>query len=288
MKKNDLSLGLAIIPLIFLVSLLSINVFIYGDNALNGSNQFILLIGGVIAAIIGFYKKIPYKTMITKIAENLQSVTGAILILLFVGALAGSWLISGIIPAMIYFGLKMLHPTIFLPASVIICALISLATGSSWTTSATVGIALVGIGTVLEIPSGMIAGAVISGAYFGDKLSPLSDTTNLAPAMAGGELFKHIRYMTYTTIPSILVTLFVFLIISFTMTTSGNTEINELLLAIEEKFTINMWLFLVPVSVIVLIVKKHPSSNCITSWNSNGSSVCFTFSVTNTIRNYWF
>ena len=258
MKKNDLSLGLAIIPLIFLVFLLSINVFIYGDNALNGSNQFILLLGGVIAAIIGFYKNIPYKTMIKKIAENLQSVTGAILILLFVGALAGSWLISGIIPAMIYFGLKILHPLIFLPASVIICALISLATGSSWTTSATVGIALVGIGTVLEIPSGMVAGAVISGAYFGDKLSPLSDTTNLAPAMAGGELFKHIRYMTYTTIPSILITLFVFLVISFTITTSGNTETNELLLAIEEKFTINMWLFLVPVSVIVLIIKKTP------------------------------
>ena len=258
MKKNDLSLGLAIVPLFFLVFLLSINVFIYGDNALNGSNQFILLIGGAIAAIIGFYQNIPYKTMIKKIAKNLQSVTGAILILLFVGALAGSWLISGIIPAMIYFGLKILHPTIFLPASVIICALISLATGSSWTTSATVGIALVGIGTVLEIPSGMIAGAVISGAYFGDKLSPLSDTTNLAPAMAGGELFKHIRYMTYTTIPSILITLFVFLIISFTITTSGNTETNELLLAIEEKFTINIWLFSVPISVIVLIIKKTP------------------------------
>ena len=258
MKKNELSLGLAIIPLIFLVFLLSINVFIYGDNALNGSNQFILLIGGAIAAIIGFYKKIPYKKMIKKIAENLQSVTGAILILLFVGALAGSWLISGIIPAMIFFGLKILHPTIFLPASVIICALISLVTGSSWTTSATVGIALVGIGNVLEIPSGMVAGAVISGAYFGDKLSPLSDTTNLAPAMAGGELFKHIRYMTFTTIPSILITLFVFLVISFTITTSGNTETNELLLAIEEKFTINMWLFLVPISVIVLIIKRTP------------------------------
>ena len=258
MKKNELSLGLAIIPLIFLVFLLSINVFIYGDNALNGSNQFILLIGGAIAAIIGFYKKIPYKKMIKKIAENLQSVTGAILILLFVGALAGSWLVSGIIPAMIFFGLKILHPTIFLPASVIICALISLATGSSWTTSATVGIALVGIGNVLEIPSGMVAGAVISGAYFGDKLSPLSDTTNLAPAMAGGELFKHIRYMTFTTIPSILITLFVFLVISFTITTSGNTETNELLLAIEEKFTINMWLFLVPISVIVLIIKRTP------------------------------
>ena len=258
MKKNDLSLGLAIFPLIFLVFLLSINVFIYGDNALNGSNQFILLIGGAVAAIIGFYKNITYKTMIKKIAKNLQSVTGAILILLFVGALAGSWLISGIIPAMIYFGLKILHPTIFLPASVIICALISLATGSSWTTSATVGIALVGIGTVLEIPSGMIAGAVISGAYFGDKLSPLSDTTNLAPAMAGGELFKHIRYMSYTTIPSILITLLVFLIISFTITTSGNTETNELLLAIEEKFKINIWLFSVPISVIVLIIKKTP------------------------------
>ncbi|MDA9669848.1 sodium:proton antiporter, partial [Flavobacteriaceae bacterium] len=178
MKKNNLSLITALFPIIILVILLSYNVFIYGDEALGGSNQFILLIGGAIAAIIGFYKKVSYDVMIQKVAENLQSVTGALLILLFVGALAGTWLISGIIPAMIYYGLQILHPDIFLPACIIICAIISLVTGSSWTTSATVGIALIGIGTVLQIPSGMVAGAVISGAYFGDKLSPLSDTTN--------------------------------------------------------------------------------------------------------------
>ena len=217
LKKNNISLITASFPIFILVVLLSYNVFIYGDDALSGSNQFILLIGGAVAAIIGFKNKIEYEFMIQKVAENLKSVTGALLILLFVGALAGTWLISGIIPAMIYYGLQILHPNIFLPACIIICAIISLATGSSWTTSATVGIALIGIGTVLQIPSGMVAGAVISGAYFGDKLSPLSDTTNLAPAMAGGELFTHIRYMTYTTVPSIIITLFVFFVFSLSL-----------------------------------------------------------------------
>jgi len=196
--------------------------------------------------------------MLQRVTENLKSVTGAILILLFVGALAGAWLISGIIPAMIYYGLQILHPGIFLPACIVICAIISLATGSSWTTSATVGIALIGIGKALEIPVGMVAGAVISGAYFGDKLSPLSDTTNLAPAMAGGELFSHIRYMTYTTFPSILVTLVVFSVLSFTQTSQGTADTAVLMAAIEEKFTINLWLFLVPLTVIFLIVKKSP------------------------------
>lgn len=196
--------------------------------------------------------------MIDKVAENLQSVTGALLILLFVGALAGTWLISGIIPAMIYYGLQILHPSIFLPACIIICAIISLATGSSWTTSATVGIALIGIGKVLGIPVGMVAGAVISGAYFGDKLSPLSDTTNLAPAMAGGELFSHIRYMTYTTVPSIVITIIVFTILSLTQNTTGAADTESLMLAIEEKFTITPFLFIVPAVVILLIVKKSP------------------------------
>jgi NhaC family Na+:H+ antiporter len=258
LKKNNLSLITALFPIIILVILLSYNVFIYGDEALGGSNQFILLIGGAIAAIIGFYKKVSYDVMIQKVAENLQSVTGALLILLFVGALAGTWLISGIIPAMIYYGLQILHPDIFLPACIIICAIISLVTGSSWTTSATVGIALIGIGTVLQIPSGMVAGAVISGAYFGDKLSPLSDTTNLAPAMAGGELFSHIRYMTYTTIPSIIITLIVFSVLSLIQETTGTADIESLMIAIKEKFTINFWLFLVPAAVIALIIKKTP------------------------------
>lgn len=230
----------------------------YGDDALSGSNQFILLLGAAVAAAVGLRLKISYHTMIEKVAENLQSVTGALLILLFVGALAGTWLLSGIIPAMIYYGLQILHPTIFLPACIFICAIISLATGSSWTTSATVGIALIGIGKVLGIPMGMTAGAVISGAYFGDKLSPLSDTTNLAPAMAGGELFTHIRYMTLTTLPSIIITLIVFLIIGFTQETSGVADTETLMLAIREKFTINFALFIVPALVIFMIVKKSP------------------------------
>ena len=258
MNNKELSLGTALLPILVLVALLSYNVWVYGDDALSGSNQFILLIGGAFAAVIGFVKKISYNRMIQKVAENLQSVTGALLILLFVGALAGTWLISGIIPAMIYYGLQILHPSVFLPACIIICAIISLSTGSSWTASATVGIALIGIGTVLQIPAGMVAGAVISGAYFGDKLSPLSDTTNLAPAMAGGELFTHIRYMTYTTVPSIVITLLVFLILSLTQDTAGAADTESLMLAIKEKFTINLWLFLVPATVIALIVKKTP------------------------------
>jgi len=258
LKKKELSLGIALLPIVILVLLLSYNVLVYGDDALGGSNQFILLLGAAVAGIVGFYYKIGYQKMIDKVAENLQSVTGALLILLFVGALAGTWLISGIIPAMIYYGLQILHPSIFLPACIIICAIISLATGSSWTTSATVGIALIGIGKVLGIPVGMVAGAVISGAYFGDKLSPLSDTTNLAPAMAGGELFSHIKYMTLTTIPSIIITLVVFFILSLTQSTSGAADTETLMLAIEEKFTITPWLFIVPGTVILLIIKKSP------------------------------
>ena len=257
-KSNQLPLGLALFPILILVILLSYNVLIYGDDALSGSNQFILLLGGAIAALVGFKEKILFKDMLNKVSENLQSVTGALLILLFVGALAGTWLISGIIPAMIYYGLQILHPSIFLPACIIICAIISLATGSSWTTSATVGIALIGIAKVLGVSEGMAAGAVISGAYFGDKLSPLSDTTNLAPAMAGGELFSHIRYMTLTTVPSIIITLIVFFIISFTQTTSGNTDVGLLMLAIKEKFNINLGLFLVPAVVVYLIIRKAP------------------------------
>ncbi|MGB0443795.1 MAG: Na+/H+ antiporter NhaC, partial [Flavobacteriaceae bacterium] len=184
--------------------------------------------------------------------------TGAILILLFVGALAGTWLLSGIIPAMIYYGLQILHPTYFLVACIVICALISVATGSSWTTSATVGIALIGIGKAMGLPVGMIAGAVISGAYFGDKMSPLSDTTNLAPAMAGGELFAHIRYMSLTTIPTILVTLLVFLIIGFTQNPESVVQTDALLLAIKERFTINPLLFLAPIIVVIMIAKKTP------------------------------
>ena len=257
-KNPSISLGQALLPVVILVLLLAFNVFVFGDDALGGSNQFILLIGAAVAAIVGFQNKVSYEIMLEAVGANLKSTTGAILILLFVGALAGTWLLSGIIPAMIYYGLKILHPSIFLPACIIICAIISLATGSSWTTSATVGIALIGIGRALEIPVGMVAGAVISGAYFGDKLSPLSDTTNLAPAMAGTDLFTHIRYMTYTTVPSIIITLTVFLFLGFFQETNGQADTQLLLNSIEERFTINLGLFIVPLLVIALIVRKAP------------------------------
>lgn len=257
-KNPSISLGQALLPVVILVQLLAFNVFVFGDDALGGSNQFILLIGAAVAAIVGFRNKVSYELMLEAVGANLQSTTGAILILLFVGSLAGTWLLSGIIPAMIYYGLQILHPSIFLPACIVICAIISLATGSSWTTSATVGIALIGIGRALEIPVGMVAGAVISGAYFGDKLSPLSDTTNLAPAMAGTNLFTHIRYMTYTTVPSIIITLTVFLFLGFFQETNGQADTQLLLNSIDERFTINLGLFIVPLFVIFLIVRKAP------------------------------
>ena len=235
-QNKELNIWEALIPVIALVGMLAYNVYVFGDDALSGSNQFILLMGGAIAAIVGFYNKGSYKQMIAEVADNIQSTTEAILILLFVGALAGTWLISGVIPTMIYYGLKILHPNIFLPATVVICAIISVATGSSWTTSATVGIALIGIGKAIGLPLGMVVGAVLSGAYFGDKMSPLSDTTNLAPAMAGAELFTHIRYMALTTVPSITITLIAFIFIGLAQQTSGAADTSVILASIEESF----------------------------------------------------
>lgn len=257
-NPKSISLKASLIPVVLLVVLLAYNVFVFGDDALSGSNQFILLIGGAIAAVVGFYHKVSYEKMLAEVAENLKSTTGALLILLMVGALSGTWLVSGIIPAMIYYGLQILNPTIFLAACVIICAIISIATGSSWTTSATVGIALIGIGNALGIPMGMTAGAVLSGAYFGDKMSPLSDTTNLAPAMAGGDLFTHIRYMLLTTVPTLIVTLIVFVVLGFTMDTSGEADTASILNSIDATFNISGWLFLVPLGVILMILKKTP------------------------------
>ena len=255
--NKELNLYEALIPVVILMAMLAYNIFFAGGELLGEySNQLILLMGGLIASVVGFFNKVSLKIMINEIWENLKSVFVPIMILFLVGALAGTWLVSGIIPAMVYYGLQVLSPAIFLPASVIIAAVISVATGSSWTTSATVGIALVGIGTALGIPTGMIAGAVISGAYFGDKMSPLSDTTNLAPAMAGTDLFTHIRYMTITTVPSIMITIVVFGIISLNIDTTGTADISGLLNTIKTTFNITPYLFIVPLTVIGLILIK--------------------------------
>ena len=257
-RKINLSLNESLFPIILLIIFLSFNVYVYGDDAMGGSNQFILLVGASAGIGLGIFKGFKFSGMMNQVAENLKSVTGAIVILLFVGALSGTWLISGIIPSMIYYGLNILHPSIFLPACLVICAIISVATGSSWTTSATVGIALIGISKAIGIPVEMSAGAIISGAYFGDKLSPLSDTTNLAPAISGSDLFTHIKYLTITTIPTITISLVIFIILNFYMVSSGPTDNTILLEAINQTFNITPLIFIVPLIVIILIIKKTP------------------------------
>lgn len=258
-ENKELNIWEALIPVFALIGMLFYNVFFaFGDDALSGSNQFILLMGGAVAAIVGFFNKVSFDQMLEEVAQNIKSTAGAILILLMVGALAGTWLISGVIPTMIYYGLQILNPTIFLASCVIICSIISVATGSSWTTSATVGIALIGIANALGVPLGMTAGAILSGAYFGDKISPLSDTTNLAPAMAGTDLFTHIRYMLFTTVPTMVVTLIVFIIIGLNIETSGTADTHLILAAVKESINVNPLLFLVPIIVVVLIIKKTP------------------------------
>ena len=259
MKEKKLpTLFEALVPIIVLIGLIIVNVnYTFGNSALDGANQMALLLGAVAASLIGWNLGYTWDDLLNGITKSIHGALPAVLILLLIGSLAGTWLISGIIPTMIYYGLDILSPSIFLFASVIICIVVSLATGSSWTTVATVGVALLGIGQALDIHQGLTVGAIISGAYFGDKMSPLSDTTNLAPAMAGTDLFTHIKYMAYTTVPSIIITLLIFLIIGFGYTSEGNLEqIKGMQTIIADKFTISPMLLMAPVAVIVLIVLK--------------------------------
>ena len=258
-KKNSYQLPLALSPLLILMLLLWFNVgYVYGDDALSGSNQVILLLSALIAGAIGVINGTKSQDIFDKIKANVKDTSNAIYILILIGGLAGTWLAGGIVPAMIYYGLELINATFFLPTAVVIAALVSLSTGSSWSTTATVGIALMGIGQTMGIPVAIVAGAVISGAYFGDKLSPLSDTTNLAPAMAGTDLFTHIRYMLYTTVPSLLISLILFTIIGLKYAEGALNaeEIATVQNLIQETFNITPWVFAVPIGVIVLISRK--------------------------------
>lgn len=200
-EKKSPSLLQAFIPIGALVFLLSVNVYIFGSDATSGPNQIALFLAASIGGIVSWRLGYTWDEIEHSIVKSISSAMGAMIILLVIGSLSGAWLLSGIVPAMIYYGLKILNPTIFLFAACVVCCIVSLATGSSWSTIATVGIALLGIGKTLGIHEGVVAGALISGAYFGDKMSPLSDTTNLAPAMAGTDLFTHVKYMVFTTFP---------------------------------------------------------------------------------------
>lgn len=250
------SLLLALLPIVVLVGFLALNVQLF-DDALGGPNQIALLVGAAIAGLVGWSLGYKWHDLQNGIVHSITSSLPAILILLLIGALAGTWMVSGIVPTMVYYGLKILNPSYFLVAAVLVSSIVSLATGSSWTTIATVGLALLGIGNAMGMHEGMVAGAIISGAYFGDKMSPLSDTTNLAPAMAGTDLFTHIRYMTFTTIPSLILTFVIFFILGLNQDLSSNAaDIKSLLSALESKFYISPVLFLVPAVVIFMIVKK--------------------------------
>lgn len=253
---------LSMIPILVLIAILFTNIRIFKDAATLGPNQLALLIAGLVAGAIGlFVLKIPYAEIEKKIIHSITLSMQANLILLVVGSLIGLWIISGVVPAMIFYGIKLINPTWFLPVTCIVCCIVSLATGSSWSTGGTVGIALIGVGQALNIPTGMVAGAVISGAYFGDKMSPLSDTTNLAPAMAGTDLFTHVRYMVYTTFPSIIIALVGYLILGIFYQNEGSDlgQVRAVTEAIRTQFNISPMLFLLPLIVFVMVAKKVPA-----------------------------
>ncbi|MDZ7634510.1 MAG: Na+/H+ antiporter NhaC family protein [Bacteroidales bacterium] len=212
---------LSLLPIVVLIILLTLNVKFFRDDTLSGANQIALILAAAVAGVIAVSLGYRWLFIRERVIKGIGTAMPAILILFLIGSLAGTWMISGVVPMLIYYGLEILHPKIFLFAAVVICAVVSISTGSSWSTVATIGVALLGIGKALGFNEAMIAGAIISGAYFGDKMSPLSDTTNLAPAVAGTDLFTHVRYMVITTVPSLSITLLIFLIIGFTINLGG-------------------------------------------------------------------
>ena len=259
MKKSPSPL-ISLVPVIILVALLFATIRIFGSDALSGSSQISLLAATAVSIFIGIvFYKVAWQDIELAIINNISGVSPAIIILLIIGALSGAWMISGVVPTLIYYGIKVIHPSFFLTSTCIICALVSVMTGSSWTTIATIGIALMGIGRAQGFHDGWIAGAIISGAYFGDKMSPLSDTTVLAASVTDTPLFRHIRYMLITTVPSMIITLIIFTIVGLLYGGNDTAHIAEFATALENKFHITPWLLIVPVVTGILIAKRTPS-----------------------------
>jgi NhaC family Na+:H+ antiporter len=248
----------ALLPVLLLITLLSFNVSLFEDT-LSGPNQTALLFAGFIAGLISLKQGYKWENIQRRILKTIGSAMPSILILLLIGSLAGTWMISGVVPVMIYYGLDIISPGLFLFSAVIVSAIVSVATGSSWSTIATIGIALLGIGKALGFNEAVVAGAIISGAYFGDKMSPLSDTTNLAPAMAGTDIFTHIRYMFITTVPTLIITLIIFLVIGFSKDLRGNAiNVDDVRSAIDGSFNTTPLMFLVPATLLIIIIKRVP------------------------------
>lgn len=257
---HHLSITLSLAPLVMLVGMLAVTIHTYGSNSLSGPSQVVLLMSSAICCLIGIgVAGVPWRKFEQSITQNISQVATALIILLFIGALGGAWMVSGIVPTMIYYGLEIIHPSVFLASTCIISALVSIMTGSSWTTIATIGLALMGIGKAQGFDEGWIAGAIISGAYFGDKVSPLSDTTVLAAGACDVPLFTHIRYMLLTTIPSMAVALIIFIAAGLMRYSGDIGQLETFRQALSARFYISPWLMLVPLITAVMIVKRLPA-----------------------------
>ena len=259
-EKNLPSPLISLIPIAILVVMLAVTIHLFGSDALGGGSQVCLLTATGVCVLIGMlgYKR-KWKHFEKAITNNITGVATALIILLIIGALSGAWMVSGVVPTLIYYGIQIIHPSFFLVSTCVICCIVSVMTGSSWTTIATIGIALMGIGEAQGFDPGWIAGAIISGAYFGDKVSPLSDTTVLAASVTGSPIFSHIRYLFYTTIPSLVITLIIFTIAGLSHEASATTDIAQFTSALSGKFHISGWLMIVPLATAVMIAKKVPS-----------------------------
>lgn len=261
-KKTSriLPIWLALTPLVLLMVMLVFTVRAFGDESLGGPSQIVMLAASAVCCVIGIWVgKVRWREFENQIANSISQVSSAMVILLFIGALGGAWMVSGVVPMMIYYGLDIIHPSVFLVSTCVISAVVSVMTGSSWTTIATIGVALMGIGKAQGFDEGWIAGAIISGAYFGDKVSPLSDTTVLASSVCRVNLFAHIRFMMITTIPSFLIALSVFLVAGFSHTAVDNGHLAACQEAITGRFNISIWLLVVPVATVVMIAKRLPA-----------------------------
>ena len=251
---------MSFIPFLVLIVLITCCVAVFGNATLDGASQVSLLVASAVSVLIGhFSKRLEWENLEKEITDKIASCTPAIIILLLIGAIGGTWMVSGIVPTMIYYGMQIIRPEVFFVSSSLLCALVSLMIGSSWTTVATIGLALMGIGKAHGFDDGWIAGSIITGAYFGDKLSPLSDTTVLASSVSGTPLFTHIRYMLYTTVPTFCISLTIFLIAGFTMNVSGHGNVAEFMEGLQHTFVISPWLLLVPVLTGVMIARRWPS-----------------------------
>lgn len=250
----------ALIPLMFLAAALAAAVYLFGDNASYGANQVALMLAAGVAALVGIHNGMSWRHIQDSLVHGISLAIVPIFILLAVGALIGTWILSGTVPTLIVYGLKLMHPSFFYPATCLICAIVALTIGSSWTVAGTLGVALIGVAQGLDMSPAITAGAVISGAYFGDKMSPLSDTTNIAPAAAGSELFEHIRHMVWTTGPSIAIALVLFTLVGLgaARTDAGNA-FGDLPGLLDAQFSLGPHLLIPLVVVFVLALRKFPA-----------------------------